>query len=150
MLERGEFCDLIPHSGAMCLLDRVLNWDEATIHCQADSHASARNPLRENGVLAAVHAIEYGAQAMAVHGALLARREGRGAPPGFLAAIRDAKLHVSQLDSLAAPLDIRASQLMASGGNLMYTVNIESAERPVAEARLTVITQTPPQKEPPA
>lgn len=148
MLERSEICAMIPHDGDMCLLDRVVDWNADVIHCQADSHLSTSNPLRENAQLAALHAIEYGAQAMAVHGALLARRDGLAVAPGFLAAIREAKLYRSRLDDLDATLDVHASQLMASGGNLMYLVRLESAAQAVAEARLTVITQTPREEAP--
>ena len=60
----------------MCLLDGVLAWDEKTIHAISDGHARADNPLRGEHGLHTVHLAEYGAQAMAVHGALLARADG--------------------------------------------------------------------------
>ena len=57
----------------MCLLDAVLDWDDARITCRATSHADPANPLRADGRLGAANGIEYAAQAMAVHGALLAK-----------------------------------------------------------------------------
>lgn len=62
----------IPHQGDMCLLDRVVKWDEQRIQCQAGSHRLGDNPLRSRDRLSAACGIEYAAQAMAVHGALLA------------------------------------------------------------------------------
>ncbi|UCE90426.1 MAG: hypothetical protein JSW10_06340, partial [Pseudomonadota bacterium] len=75
-IERDELCSLIPHAGTMCLLHTVEQWDEVSIVCTAISHHEADNPLCSKGALGAVHALEYGAQAMAVHGGLLAREKG--------------------------------------------------------------------------
>ena len=68
---------LIPHRGPMCLLDRMTSWDETRIECVAVNHRDPRHPLRSASGLLASAAIEYAAQAMAVHGALLRRRRGR-------------------------------------------------------------------------
>ena len=72
---------LIPHQGAMCLLDDVVAWDDQRIHARSDSHRRDDNPLRSDGRLRAVHLCEYGAQAMAVHGGLVARAAGGVASP---------------------------------------------------------------------
>ena len=77
---------LVPHAGSMCLLDRVLEHSDTTVRCAAVTHRAASNPLRRDGRLAALHLVEYAAQAMAVHGALIA--DGR-ARPDMLAALRD-------------------------------------------------------------
>ncbi len=70
----------IPHQGSMCLLDAVLRWDTQHVACSATSHGDPSNPLRQFGRLGAACGIEYAAQAMAVHGALLAQH-GRGPGP---------------------------------------------------------------------
>ncbi|MDD3577131.1 MAG: 3-hydroxylacyl-ACP dehydratase, partial [Halothiobacillus sp.] len=74
-LDHQEIAARIPHQGSMCLLDRVIDWDEQKIECSAISHQAMDNPLRRNNRLGAAIGIEYAAQAMAVHGALLAARE---------------------------------------------------------------------------
>ena len=56
----------------MCLLDEVLSWDATRIRCRSNTHRTADNPLRAHGRLGAACGIEYAAQAMAVHGALVA------------------------------------------------------------------------------
>ncbi len=131
--------DLVPHSGGMCLLDKIVAWDATTVCCISESHRLLGNPLRSRGRLAAVHALEYGAQAMAVHGGLLAHRRGETNAGGYLAALRHAVLHVARLDDLEDPLMVRAEMLAAEGNNLIYQFTVHSGERPVAEARATVI-----------
>ena len=95
MLDRAGIRALIPHEGAMCLLDSVLRWDAAGILCAASSHLDPGNPLRHAGRLGAVCGVEYGLQAAALHGALLA---GAVQPAGFLAALRAVALHGPRLD----------------------------------------------------
>src|SRR5256886_11224671 len=62
----------IPHKGRMGLLDEVLSWDATRIRCRSATRRSPDNPLRLHGRLGAACGIEYAAQAMAVHGALVA------------------------------------------------------------------------------
>ena len=96
MIDKSEIRRLIPHSGTMCLLDGVVRWDDESIVCITNTHRDANNPLRRDGQLSALHALEYGAQAAAVHGGLRARAAGTAAPPCYLAALREAHLHVAR------------------------------------------------------
>ncbi|WP_127477103.1 hypothetical protein [Sulfurivermis fontis] len=137
-LERDELCALIPHAGSMCLLDRIVCWDDGSIICTTASHCRQDNPLRTAAGLAAIHGVEYGAQAMAAHGGLLARRAGASLPAGYLAALRDVRLHVTRLDLVPGVLHVAATRLMADGGNLMYRVEVSGAGRLLVEARVTV------------
>ena len=138
-LERDGIARLIPHSGAMCLLERVLEWDETRILCQATSHLLADNPLRTSSGLLATAAIEYAAQAMAVHGALLAQGAGQAAMPGMLASARSVTLHCLRLDELMQPLDVRAERLAGDDRQLLYAFEVSHAGDPVATGRATVV-----------
>ncbi|RMG56523.1 MAG: hydroxymyristoyl-ACP dehydratase [Gammaproteobacteria bacterium] len=130
---------LIPHAGRMCLLYQALDWDEAGIRCSALSHLAEDNPLRNGGMLGILAGIEYGAQAMAVHGALLAESQGERLPPGYLAAVRDVVMHAERLDDVPGMLQVEARRLMGQGGLLMYAVRIGTeAGTPLLEGRLTV------------
>src|ERR1700745_3386062 len=100
MINKAEIRALIPHSGLMCLLDSVIEWDDQSIICVSSTHRDPANPLRREGQLSAVHAFEYAAQAAAVHGGLQARAVGTIAPPGYLVALRDARLHLARLDDV--------------------------------------------------
>lgn len=139
MIERDDLCALIPHAGGMCLLDSVEHWDRTSIQCSSDSHQLLRNPLRTHAGLAAVHAIEYGAQAMAVHGGLLARAQGNQLTRGFIAALRDIRLHVDYLHEQADPLRIEASALLQDSAAMIYQFQVAAGDVAVADGRITVM-----------
>ena len=118
-LDRAGIAARVPHRGRMCLLDRLLGWDAQAIECSATGHADAAHPLRTASGLLAPAAIEYAAQAMALHGALLARATGVPATPGFLASARGVQLHRLRLDDLPvpAPGETRSGADPETGGN---------------------------------
>ena len=72
MLTRRHILELIPHQGSMCLLDEVVLWTDVAIACLSRTHLAHGNPLRRDNKLNAVGGIEYGLQAAALHGALVA------------------------------------------------------------------------------
>lgn len=140
LIGHAELCALIPHVGSMCLLDGVEAWDDVGIVCVAMSHLSPGNPLRSADRLAAVHGAEYGAQAMAVHGGLLAQRSGETRRNGYLAALRDVRWSVQYLDAVDVPLRVAARQLMCSGGNMMYEFEVSAEGQLLVAGRATVMT----------
>lgn len=143
MLPKAEWAHLIPHAGSMCLLDGVVHWDERSIHAISASHARKDNPLRSDAGLHAIHLAEYGAQAMAVHGALLARAQGiETARPGMLVSLRDVQLGVEYVDSLGGRLDVHAECVHANSGGAQYRFHIELAGRLLASGCATVIHPT--------
>lgn len=143
-MDKTRLQQLIPHAGAMCLLDAVKFWDDFSIVCVTNSHHDPVNPLRRQGRLAAVHAFEYGAQAAAIHGGLCAGAAGQTAPPGYLAALREARWFVAELDAVAAPLEITARQLLGDIGHCIYAIQICAAGQVLAEARITIVPQSHP------
>ncbi|PYK58025.1 MAG: hypothetical protein DME43_13045 [Verrucomicrobia bacterium] len=138
-INKAEIRTLIPHAGSMCLLDNVLDWNDESIVCVTNTHRDEANPLRRDGRLSALHAFEYGAQAAAIHGGLRARAAGATAPPCYLAALRDAHLHVLRLDDLASPLEVRAQHLFGDSGNTIYQCALSASGTPVAEGRVTIM-----------
>lgn len=139
MIGREQILEMIPHQGAMCLWDRVLEWDADAIRLEAGNHRNADHPLCANGRLHAVHLCEYGAQAMAVHGGLLARESGGVAPPGMLVALRGVELHVSGLDGLTGELECHAQVLAQSPTTQQYGFRITHAGQLLAEGRAAVM-----------
>jgi predicted hotdog family 3-hydroxylacyl-ACP dehydratase len=138
-INKAEIRTLIPHSGTMCLLDSVIEWDDRSIVCSSNTHRDPANPLRCDGRRSAVHAFEYAAQAAAVHGGLRARSLGLTAPPGYLAALRDARLHVMRLDDVASPLQIRAHRLFGEAANTVYECQVSGGDVLLAEGRITIM-----------
>jgi predicted hotdog family 3-hydroxylacyl-ACP dehydratase len=141
-INKSEIRKLIPHTGLMCLLDRVIKWDDRSIVCASDTHRDPANPLRRDGRLSALHAFEYGAQAAAVHGGLRACSVGKVAPPGYLAALRDAHLHVARLDDIPSPLQVYASRLFGDNVNTVYECRISAGDVLLADGRITIMLRT--------
>jgi len=139
MLTRTDWQHLIPHRGAMCLLDAVIDWDDQCIHASAVSHCDPHNPLRRDGRLHAVHLCEYGAQAMAIHGGLRARRDAAIAQPGLLVSLRAVQLLVARFDDLRGALDVRAQTLLVDATSRQYEFRVEHAGRVLATGRAAVI-----------
>jgi predicted hotdog family 3-hydroxylacyl-ACP dehydratase len=128
----------IPHSGTMCLLDQVVEWDAEHIRCMATSHRDPYNPLRAHGRLAAVCGIEYAAQAMAVHGALLGAAQDRPRA-GFLTSVRDVEAQAGRLDTLDGPLSVEAERLSGNDNTILYRFALRCDERLLLTGRATVM-----------
>ncbi|KUZ68849.1 hotdog family protein [Burkholderia ubonensis] len=138
MRDRAWIAAHIPHDGAMCLLDSVDFWDDARIRCTATSHRDPRNPLRAHGRLASVCGIEYAAQAMAVHGALVgAPRERPRA--GFLASVRRVDAFVERLDTCDAPLTVEAERVGGDDVTVLYGFTLRCGERVLLSGRAAVM-----------
>jgi predicted hotdog family 3-hydroxylacyl-ACP dehydratase len=138
-LTKEQWQHLIPHRGSMSLLDEVIDWDDDTIHLSARSHASENNPLRSDGMLRSLHLCEYGAQAMAVHGGLLAQRAGSVAAPGLLVSLRAVQLHVQRVDDLPGAIDVHAQKLLGGETSWQYQFRVEYEGRLLAQGRAAVI-----------
>ena len=140
MLPKTDWAHLIPHAGTMCLLDAVLAWDAKTIHATSAGHARADNPLRGEHGLHAVHLAEYGAQAMAVHGGLLARADGvEKSRAGRLVSLRDVQLHGEYVDRLDGRLDVHAECLYSDDSGAQYAFRVEHRGHLLATGRAAVI-----------
>jgi predicted hotdog family 3-hydroxylacyl-ACP dehydratase len=140
VLDRNWIASRIPHQGSMCLLDEVESWDEENIQCRASSHGGEDNPLRAHGRLGAACGIEYAAQAMAVHGALLAPPDNAAPKAGFLVSVRGVQLNVARLDDIPGDLTVQASRIMSNENNILYQFSVSAAGRLLLEGRAAVVT----------
>jgi predicted hotdog family 3-hydroxylacyl-ACP dehydratase len=141
MLGRDAIAALIPHQGAMCLLDRVVEWDADRIVLATTTHRAPDNPLRLDGRLRAVHLCEYGAQAMAVHGGLKAQADGKTARPGFLVSLRDVKLQLDFIDQLGNELRVSAQCLLDGAGSWQYSFEVTHDGASIASGRAAIIAR---------
>jgi predicted hotdog family 3-hydroxylacyl-ACP dehydratase len=136
-LDRSWIERNIPHHGRMCLLDEVSHWDAQHIRCRSSTHRVPNNPLRSHGRLGVACGIEYAAQAMAVHGALAS--ESARSEVGFLAGLRDVRLHVARLDDIESDLVCDATLIAGDRGSALYEFAVTSAGRLLLSGRATVV-----------
>jgi predicted hotdog family 3-hydroxylacyl-ACP dehydratase len=135
-----HWSELIPHAGAMRLLDHVLDWNDKTLHAVAERHRVHDHPLCDASQLHAVHLAEYGAQAAAVHGALLAMARGDAKMrPGRLVNLRDIQLTIEYVDLSCGQLDVHAECLFADPGGAQYTFRIDQSGLQLASGRVVVM-----------
>jgi predicted hotdog family 3-hydroxylacyl-ACP dehydratase len=137
-LDRAWIAAHIPHAGAMCLLDEVVDWTPREIRCRTDSHRAADNPLRAHGRLGAANGIEYAAQAMAVHGALLGAAVPTAARPGLLASARGVSMSVERLDDVPGSLLVHASYVHGDATMVLYEFSVADAARTLISGRATI------------
>jgi predicted hotdog family 3-hydroxylacyl-ACP dehydratase len=151
-LNRAWIESRIPHHGRMCLLDEVIAWSAARVSCRSSTHREADNPLRAYGRLGVACGIEYAAQAMAVHGALIAGGAvaagadlDHGAPlagapaAGFLAAVRDVRFHSLRLDDVQGDLICDAVRMAGDATTALYEFELRSDAALLLRGRATVV-----------
>ena len=134
MLQADEIRHQLPHAGSMCLIEHVVAHNDAHIACTTSSHLDGENPLRTVNGLDAVHAIEYGAQAMALHG-LFRGKTGRICA---MVSAREVEFHVDRLNKMVQPLRITATLVAESGIAATYRFSVQADNRPLVSGRLTV------------
>jgi predicted hotdog family 3-hydroxylacyl-ACP dehydratase len=150
-LDRDWIEQHIPHKGRMCLLDEVLAWDAKRIRCRSATHRASDNPLRAHGRLGAACGVEYAAQAMAVHGALVAAsaplastvasnlRGSIGPVVGYLASLRNVTLYVTRLDDLPTDLIASAERITGDGRTVLYEFSVWCAEQLLLSGRASIV-----------
>lgn len=140
-MSHAEIAALIPHQGGMCLLEHIVEWNDTRIVLETMTHLATDNPLRVNGKLRSVHLCEYGAQAMAVHGALKAAPDR--APPGMLVSLRSVTFSRDYIDDLSGSLRIEAECLQATEASQQYSFQITHAGTTIAAGRAAVLLRRP-------
>jgi predicted hotdog family 3-hydroxylacyl-ACP dehydratase len=136
VLERADIARLIPHAGAMVLIDRVVSVDEKHILCTTMSHRRPDNPLKVGGRLPAICGAEYGAQAAAVHGPAAFGGKQR---PGQVVLLRDIVWSVADLGAIAGPLTVHAECLHKDSRSLAYAFRLEDAGRELMRGECGII-----------
>ncbi len=138
-LNHADIERLLPHKGAMCFLDAVTDWDAENICCSAIA-PGAGHPLMRSGRVSALVAVEYAAQATALHGALLDTATRPQA--GMLATLRDVDLHCAWFPVNKNALSIHAKLLSRTDGGCSYSFKVDSSHQPIASGRLLVAFQS--------
>lgn len=148
-LARDELAGFLPHQGPMLLLEQVESWSDDAIQCSAFSHNDDNNPLRVNGRLSTVHAMEYGAQAAAVHLFVLAESqcgplvELGQMPAGkivYLGVVRDFELCAQYMDDQPDSILQICSELVSAAPRIFqYRVSVSIAGVTYAQGNISLI-----------
>jgi predicted hotdog family 3-hydroxylacyl-ACP dehydratase len=138
LIGREKIAGMIPHSGAMQLLDGVLSWDAARIRCISRTHRDERNPLRCGAELPALCGIEYAAQAMALHGSLTGHAGGKPRA-GYLASLREVVCCRRRIDDLEGELVVDAERLMGEASHVIYGFEVRVGRSGVLRGRAAVV-----------
>lgn len=137
-IDRTWIAAHIPHQGSMCLLDEVLEWDDTRISCVAHSQHLADNPLRAAHRLGIANGIEYAAQAMSVHGALLAGAD-EAPRAGYLASVREVEWHTQEFGASTLPLRVEAQRLSGNATTILYNFALYEADTLLISGRASVV-----------
>jgi predicted hotdog family 3-hydroxylacyl-ACP dehydratase len=137
-MTKADLCRLIPHGGAMCLLDAVEQWDETSIICKTASHRDTTNPLRRDDQLEAVCGLEYAAQAMAVHVGLLQQGKERRIALGYLGAVKNLTLRAGRLDDVTGDVTVQATRLVGEAGSFIYAFRVSAGQHVLLDGRASI------------
>lgn len=137
----GELYQQLPHSGAMCLIDRVSSWDERSICCSADSHLSPANPLRADGSLPGLCALEYAAQALALHGVLKRPQASANRQCSNALVVTSQRLafQTGDLSNRSESLTITAELTVRHKDSVVYAVSVSAGASCVLQGDLGVM-----------
>ena len=140
-LNHAEIAARIPHAGNMCLLDAMLSACDTDIVCSAVSHRFPDNPLRSHDRLGAAVAVEYAAQAMALHGSVLDENlnSNVASKGGRLINVRQLVLHCTRIDDAGSPLIVRATRLLGDALNVVYSFEVSVDHHVLAAGRAGVM-----------
>jgi len=137
-ISKAALCRLIPHHGAMCLLDTVERWDDTSILCTTTSHRDATNPLRRDNQLEAICGLEYAAQAMAVHVGLLQQGKERRLAVGYLGGVKHLMLRATRLDDVKEDLTVQATRLVGEAGSFIYAFRVSAERQELLDGRASI------------
>ena len=129
---------MLPHAGAMVLVDEIVYADPMRIECVTRAHARPGFPLAVDGRVSSLCGIELAAQAMALH--LAANAPGHRAREGRLASVSDVEVLHERLDDRAGPLRIDAVLEQSSARGSAYRFVVADGDEPLIRGRALVVS----------
>jgi len=131
-----DLAELLPHSGPMLLLGRVLSHGAERTVCGLDPAASELFRDAEGRVPAWL-ALEWMAQCIAAHGGLLARASGKPPAPGVLVGAK--RLELARADFAPGDaLEVEVRFVSAAGALASFDCAVRSGLELVASGSLSV------------
>ncbi|MCX7293730.1 hotdog family protein [Janthinobacterium sp.] len=130
--------ELVPHSGAMVLLDRVLSADAENLCAEVAIHVGSVFYDAPSAGVGSWVGIEYMAQAIAAHAGYRARLAGAPVKIGFLLGARRYEAQLP-LFAVGSVLQVHVQQaLQGENGLGAFECRIEMAGAVLAQATITV------------
>ncbi len=127
---------LVPHRGAMLLLDEVVSGDEQSIVCRVTPRADSL--FARDGHVAAVVAVEYMAQACAAWLGWQALRRGEPPSGGWLVGLREVELSCDAFE-LGTALDVHARHGFGELRLASFETRVLAGSQLLAVATLNVL-----------
>ncbi|MBF0263671.1 MAG: phosphotransferase [Gammaproteobacteria bacterium] len=139
-IKKKEIKKLIPHSGNMCLIEEVLEADKQSLKARSQTHLSENNPLRVNGQIHIVNAVEYAAQAMAIHGALLSLKDSDEVvvKQGYIVSLRNINTYIEYLPVSESDLLVAINLLMGSETGYSYEFEVKNKNNLLISGRISI------------
>lgn len=134
--DRAALAALLPHGESMCLLEAVEDAGAETIVCRGRAPDDPYHPLARAERLAPVHAVEYAAQAAAVHATLSSGRGESG--PGMLASVRDLRWNEGEAMLGSAPLRVECTAEIVDARLCRYAFRVGANAGGAVTGRLTI------------
>ena len=119
-----DITELLPHSGKMVFLDRIIGCD--------DNSLSAEWVVRDDGLLGndktvpAWAGIEYMAQAIAAYAGMMAKRAGEPVKVGFLLGTRRYNSNVAEF-KVGSTLTVRVKKIIQDNNLAAFECEIQGA-----------------------
>jgi predicted hotdog family 3-hydroxylacyl-ACP dehydratase len=117
--------DLIPHSGSMVLLDRIINYDDQSL--------TAELVVRDDGLLGddksvpAWAGIEYMAQTIAAYAGMMAKQANEPIRLGFLLGTRRFSSNIAAF-KIGSKLTIRVNKIIQDDGLGVFDCRIQGGD----------------------
>ena len=131
-----ELSELLPHSGPMLLLARVISHAPSRTVCALDPAASELFRDADGGVPGWL-ALEWMAQCIAAHGGLIARREGRAPAPGMLVGAKRVSFERARF-AAGESLEVEARFAGGAGALASFECALRTGAEVVATGSLSV------------
>ncbi|PQJ88724.1 hotdog family protein [Aliivibrio sifiae] len=136
-----DLIDLLPHDTPLALVDKLIDVQELSIHCQVI--ISDKNVFfnHETNTIPAWVGIEFMAQSVAGWSGYHAWKKGNKSPIGFLLGSRKYKAECSEFQQ-GDTLDIFAEQILENNGMAVFSCYIECNSQQIASSQLNVFVPT--------
>lgn len=139
---------VLPHAGDMVLIDEIVSITLENIECSTRSHLLNSNPLRNISGLPMTAALEYGAQAVALHGLLNLQKKETEAqspkPTARIIAVKSASWNQDWLHTIEQPLSITATRLthLDTIAHYRFELTTSRHQAELYQAHVTVLLST--------